>query len=598
MAFENSTLGSIFQVTHTEFDPLNTNGVRDFHKTVRNTSFAPALLTDPVFISLMLPVSFSNLIYCASGWGQECTPKYASLGEAFSFQNTRGRSSGESSPFFTVYSPDLSIDFAICTSANYRVDFIPCPDGLQIRIAEPDPSFSVNLAPGECFTYPSILIHSYTTQKQCYREKHQYQQTHMLHNDFLVEQPVIYNHWWAYNDLYIDEATILENARIAREIGAEMLVLDSGWYGKDALSEDSFHSRGDWSQENRARFPHGISWLKEQIEGLGLKFGIWCEIETVGDESNLITCHPEFLAQRDGKPLEYLCFGNESVQQWAYETMHSMLTQYGSTYWKLDFNLDPGYGCNCTHHSHGSGDGLYRHYAGLYRVMDRLREDFPDLVIENCSSGGQRLNLEIGKHTHIHFLSDPDYSTHQMRIFKNISRWLMPKQMLHFMWSNTSIRISGAPFPSLDLDTLTPAELCYHMRLAMMHPFGISHPLQDYSPRTLNLMKQQLQLYKALIRPYIAHGEFLPVYLSEHTNFFSFTKDDRILIFGFAEEPDQITLDLSDVLSDIPHTEWTLTDLDTQELFQIKKENGYRHHFTATQSWNHCLLLLQPHIAC
>lgn len=585
------SLTASWAVTEPELDLLHTDGVREWARSIRNAGSEAATLRDHDFAVLQLPATFTRLHYETSGWGQECMGRDLNLTAPFAFQNTRGRCSGEVIPFFTLTNGSISVDFSVCTSANYRVEVTPGTEGVEVRVCEPDPNFCVTLAPGEVFTYPSLLIHSYTSRKQSYREKHRYQQEHLLPSKFFDELPIVYNHWWAYLDKYLTEDVILENASAAKKIGVEMLVLDSGWFGKVHAKDDSFGSRGDWDIENLERFPHGIVWLRDQLEQMGLKFGIWNEIEGIGETSEPAAAHPEYIARRDGKSLGYLCFGDPEVQEWAYHALKNMIEKYNTRYWKLDFNLDPGFGCTCTEHGHGTGDGLYRHYEGLYKVMDRLIADYPDLVIENCSSGGQRLNLEIGKHSHVHFLSDPDYSTHQMRIFKTISRWLMPKQIIHFMWSNTTFDNGGRAFDDLNLDAASPLELRYHMRLAMMHAFGICHRLRDYSEETLNRMKAQIDLYKAVIRPFVCHGDFLPVYLSDHTNFFTYTKDNQTLILGFAEEPDEVVIDLSDLTGG--QGDWVLTSVDTGEKQRFTAAQLSAYPFTAAAKWDNCLLLLE-----
>lgn len=593
----NATLGgNVPLTTETPFH-LDKEGVQELKRSLHNTADTAVVYRDRTLYSCTLPTAFSNLTWYSSGWGQEFMLQKQSLSVPFFFQNTKGRCSGESAPFFTLSSDTDTIDFAICTSGNYRVEFIPGPMGITLIVSEPDEAFALTLKPGEYFELPALLACVYQDARHGYFVKHRWQQEQLLPASYYDELPVIYNHWWVYLDRYLNENVILENARIAREIGIEMLVLDSGWYGRDDLNEDSWDSRGDWDSTNRARFPHGLPWLKEQIEAMGLKFGIWVEIEAIGQNSRLLKEHPEYVATRDGRSLGYLCFGYPEVQEWAYETMKKVFAQCGSTYWKLDFNLDPGFGCTDESHGHGAGEGLYRHYEGFYRVLDRLRAEFPQLVIENCSSGGQRLNFEMGRHTHNHFLSDPDYSTHQLRIFKELTKWMMPKTLLHFMWSGSVSGNDESGFQKLNLNELTPEELRYHMRLAMMHPFGICHRLVDCREDTLALMKEHIDTYKSLIRPFISKGDFFSLYLSEHTDVFYFTLENRILVYLFAELPDDVSLDLSKTLSEqqlaaLPQKAWMLTDIDSGEKELLSCAESFTVNFHAGGNWTHRLLLL------
>lgn len=575
---------------------LECTGIQELCRTYTNRSDKPYLLRENCFLSLSLPASFCNLVYFDSSWGQEFTKKSRKIADSFSFVNAKGRCSAQSAPFFTLSSEEMHIDFAICTSGNYKVTVAFDETAfdsktLLLTICDADESFETMVNPGCTYAFPRILAHVYTTASECYRSKQAYQIRRLPSHPVYQTLPVIYNHWWAYEDRRINEDTILANARIAKEIGVDLLVLDAGWFGNDSQDEDWFSVRGDWELVNRSRFPHGLSWLREQVEALGLTFGIWCELEGLGLNARLLKEHPEYAAVCDGKPAGYVCFGSSKVQEWAYETMQRLFSQCGASYWKLDFNLDPGLGCNGTEHEHGPHDGLAKHYEGLYRVLDRLRAEFPDLVIENCSSGGQRFNLEMADHTHVHFLSDPDYSTHQMRIFKEASKWLLPKQLLHFMWSNTVCTDGNAPFENLDLEMLSEEELRYHMRLAMMHQFGISHRLSEYSEHTLSLMKKYLLEYKNLIRPFVANGSYLPLFLSEHTNIFSFCANGQVLLFCFAEKPGTAEYPISEVLD--PLSAYTILDVDENYRKSLPVSDERFLQFRAEKDWTCKLMLIQ-----
>lgn len=581
------------KVQNSVFDP-ESHDVQILTRTFRNTSEWPAVLRSNLFLKLILPAAYDTLSCFASGWGSEFTPRRAEKLSAYTFQNTKGRCSAESAPFFTLSGDGRQIDFAVCTSGNYRVNLERDSCRTVLTISDPDEEFSTMLAPGEDFSFPTVLAHICSGTEECYRVKQEFLARAAADHPVYHDLPIIYNHWWAYEDRHVCEEVILQNAAIARRIGVDMLVLDAGWFGHDSMNEEWFRVRGDWQNVNRCRFPHGLSWLREKLGELGLRLGIWCELEGLGEGSELLREHPEYAALRDGASLGYVCFASPQVQEWAYQTMSRLFSKCGAAYWKLDFNLDPGLGCNAPGHGHGPGDGLVRHYEGLYRVLDRIRADFPDLVIENCSSGGQRLNLEMGRHTHIHFLSDPDYSTHQMHQFKEASKWFLPKQLLHFMWSNTVSTDGGAPFENLNLDILPPHETVYHMRLAMMHQFGISHRLTQYSRRTLDLLQANLKQYKELIRPFVSEGEYLPVYLSDHINIFSFTRNRDILLLFFAEEPGMAEYDLSPLF--LGHSSSIIclaADPDGGEVIrELTLPGDNIQIFTAEQKWTSRLLLL------
>ncbi len=107
-------------------------------------------------------------------------------------------------------------------------------------------------------------------------------------------------------------------------------------------------------------------------------------------------------------------FGAPAAREYVAATLDRIVTETGAEWIKLDFNVDPDSGCTRTDHGHGAGDGLLRHYEGLYAVLDAFRERHPEVVLEACSSGGWRIDLGLARHVHCLFLSDPDYTEHHL----------------------------------------------------------------------------------------------------------------------------------------------------------------------------------------
>lgn len=566
-----------------------------------NDGDTPLTLKDNLYSYIKLPKSYCYLSYYSSSWGQELTKEKVHLVDSFSFYNTKGRSNGESAPFFTLStgqtetewncsSTDISyIDFAIKTSSNYRVELIPDEENLHIYIKDIDPEFETTLQSHSAFSFPIVLAHCYNDKKAGHLFKQNYAREQQKQSGLSTTLPVVYNHWWAYEDKHINEEVLIQNAQIAATLGADILVLDAGWFGNNSLTEEWYAVRGDWTKVNKCRFPNGLAGLRKKVENLGLKLGIWCELEGIGRNSSFAEKHPEYLAKRDNEDLGYLCFSHPEVQEWAFNIMAFLFKECSAYYWKLDFNLDPGIGCNCMSHYHGARDGLHFHYEGLYKVLDKLHNTYPQLIIENCSSGGQRFNLEMAGHCHLHFMSDPDYSTHQMRLFKECSKWFLPNQLLHFMWSNTVSTNGQAPFPKLDLNLLSPGEIKYHIRLAMLHTFGISHPLLDYDDDIISLLKEEICLYKQLIRTYIKEGQFLPLHMEKDINIFSYELEHSYLIFHFAKIPALLNYNLP-FIDDSAN--YQISYLDCAETYQYNGLDIKNRCFKTSADWESSLILI------
>ena len=350
----------------------------------------------------------------------------------------------------------------------------------------------VELAAGESVTAPSVVLSAGATLDDASLALQAAVRDHWLpRTPFTDSVPVEWNHWWPYEDQEVTEAVIAANAAAAVELGIEIATVDAGWFGAADAASDWQEQRGDWHLVNTERFPSGLAALGQTIRDAGTLPGIWIEAEAVGAASRLRAEHPELLALRvDGRRhdpsyrlmtvsldpddptfLGYVCLGSEAGRAHVLSSMDRLIQTTGARWVKLDFNVDPDAGCTRTDHGHGAGDGLLRHYQGLYAVLDELRRRHPELLLESCSSGGLRIDLGLARHVHAFFLSDPDYTEHHLECVWGASTLLPPLGVLHWSWSQWR----GAYPPSqLDWAALDDDAFDTMLRAAMLHRFGVS----------------------------------------------------------------------------------------------------------------------------
>ena len=172
------------------------------------------------------------------------------------------------------------------------------------------------------------------------------------------------------------------------------------------------------------------------------------------------------------------------------------------------FNVDPDAGCTRTDHGHGAGDGLLRHYQGLYDVLDELRRRHPGLLLEACSSGGLRIDLGLARHVHAFFLSDPDHTEHHLACVWGAASFLPPLGILHWSWS----RWRGAyPPTQLDWETLDDDAFDTMLRAAMVHRFGVSLRLPDLRPSLRGRLAEHVRIFREELAPLVRDGVLLPL---------------------------------------------------------------------------------------
>jgi alpha-galactosidase len=209
---------------------------------------------------------------------------------------------------------------------------------------------------------------------------------------------------------------------------------------------------------------------------------------------------------RDGESLGYVCFGNPDVQDWAYQTLSRLITEYNCDWIKLDFNLDPGAGCARADHGHQPSDGLYAHFQGYYRTLERVRQSFPQVVLENCSSGGLRIDLGILRQTHMTFLSDPDWPVHDLQIFWGASTMLAPDVLLHWSFCEWRGKHPQQTFNPRE-PRLTRKQLDYYTRISMLGLFGFSQKLPELPQWVADRWKTHTHLYKDIVRHFVKEAD-------------------------------------------------------------------------------------------
>lgn len=217
--------------------------------------------------------------------------------------------------------------------------------------------------------------------------------------------PVIFNDYM--NCLWADptEEKMMPVIDKAAEAGAEFYVMDAGWYADG----NWWDTVGEW-KENKDRFPNGIKKVFDYIRFKGMTPGIWLEIEVVGINSPMLKqLDDSFFFMRHGRRVidngrYQFDFRNEKVRAFADSVIDRVVNEYGAGYIKMDYNIDAGIGTETNADSFG--DGLLEHNRAYLAWIDSVSARYPDLIIENCSSGGLRMDYAMLAHHALQSVSD------------------------------------------------------------------------------------------------------------------------------------------------------------------------------------------------
>ncbi len=207
------------------------------------------------------------------------------------------------------------------------------------------------------------------------------------------KRPVLINNWEATYFAF-DTEKLLAIAREASGLGIEMLVMDDGWFGR---RKNEYSSLGDW-YVNEEKLRGGLGYLVEEVNKLGMKFGIWFEPEMISPDSDLYRAHPDWAIAVPGRTPSMargqyvLDFSRREVVDGVWEQMRAVLESANIEYVKWDMNRPL-----CDMGSFGlpperQGELAHRYMLGVYELQERLVTNFPDILLENCASGGGRFD--------------------------------------------------------------------------------------------------------------------------------------------------------------------------------------------------------------
>lgn len=253
--------------------------------------------------------------------------------------------------------------------------------------------FTWDLKPGETFQTPeAVLVFTEDGFDGMSHIFHDLFRGHLIRSPYLYkDRPVLINNWEAtYFNFNTDK--LLDIAREAKKCGIEMLVMDDGWFGK---RDDDNSSLGDWFV-NEKKLPGGIGRLSDELEKIGMKFGIWFEPEMISPDSDLYRAHPDWAISSPGRiPTRIrnqyvLDITRSEVRDYVYECVAGILRSAKISYVKWDMNRQLADLGSTGLDAASMGRLSYLYTLGVYDLQERLLAEFPDLLLENCSGGGAR----------------------------------------------------------------------------------------------------------------------------------------------------------------------------------------------------------------
>ena len=359
---------------------------------LENTGEGDVTVQKCMSFSLDLPGQY-NMTTFHGGWSAEMRRVDNAVGGAKITNESRtGASSNQHNPGFflweknTTENAGIAYGFNLIYSGNHYAAAQLSQTGLTRVMQGINPSnFRKILSPGEIFETPEAVM--------CWSDAGLNGMSAAMHkfvNDHIVPQywqnrprPVLYNSWEGCM-FDFNQRRLLDLADRAKNLGCELFVLDDGWFG---VRNHDRCSLGDYNV-NPKKLPEGMAGLAKKINGKGLQFGLWFEPESVSPDSDLYRAHPDW-ALTDafpnvlGRHQLLLDLTKPEVRDYIVDSVSGILDSANISYVKWDMNR----------HSIAVGEKAHEFILGLYDILNRIFLPRPQILLESCSSGGNRFDL-------------------------------------------------------------------------------------------------------------------------------------------------------------------------------------------------------------
>ena len=481
----------ILSYTIYEAYPVITRNTKFVHKGKEKIVLERAMSASVEFLDMDY-----EMVQLSGGWSRERYVKNRKLEMGIqSIQSLNGTCCGaEHNPFLALKRPHTTesqgevYGFSLVYSGNYlgQVE-VSTFDMTRVMMGINPEDFSWELKSGESFQTPEVvMVYSDKGLNKMSQTYHRLYRKRLMHGEWRDKaRPILLNNWEAtYFDF--NEEKILTIAKKAKEAGVELFVLDDGWFG---ARNDDYRGLGDW-YVNLEKLPDGISGLSKKVEVLGLKFGLWVELEMVNKDSDLYRAHPDWIIsapnrfESHARHQNVLDFSRKEVVDYIYEMIAKVIRESSISYIKWDMNRymsEP--------YSKGSapceqGKVMHKYILGVYDLYTRLTTEFPHILFESCASGGARFDPAMLYFAPQTWCSDDTDASERTKIQYGTS----------YVYPIVSMGSHVSAVPNHQMHRITPIET--RANVAYFGTFGYELDLNLLSDAEIETVKKQIAFMK------------------------------------------------------------------------------------------------------
>ena len=489
---EDPVLGIEVHLIYTIFD--------DSDAIIRSTRII-SKAKEPVYIKKALSASFDidnedfDVITLHGSWARERhIDRHPVHHGKQGVLSMRGETSHQEHPFIALidHNTDQNKGSVYAMNFIYSGNFVAdCQlnqfESIRLVMGINPENFCWKLNPGETFDTPqAVLVYSDKGLNGMSHIYHDLYREHLIRSPYKkAMRPILINNWEA-TYFNFDTEKLLDIAREASKDGIEMLVMDDGWFGKRNSDNCSL---GDWVV-NEEKIKGGLKHLVDEVNKLGMKFGIWFEPEMISPDSDLYKAHTDWAIQIPGREpgmsrQQYvLDITRKEAEDYAYESVAKILRSANIEYVKWDMNRQLSDIGSSKLASDQMGEYYRRYVLALYRMQQRLVTDFPKLLLENCSGGGARFDPGMFYYSPQIWCSDDTDAIERLSIQEGTA--------LVYPLSTMGAHVSVCPNHAVG--RVTPFKTRGYV--ALSGTFGYELDITKLSPEDRSLIPHQVELYK------------------------------------------------------------------------------------------------------
>ena len=387
-----------------------------------------------------------HLLTARNGWCKEFMWNDSTLADLGYYGNSHGQSTAKISisntgtwstkeylpvGCFTYPKKKKAVLWQIESNTSWSWELADSDLMLYIRLCGPSELYNSwwkNLKPGESFESAKAAVSFGEDFDSALAEMTAYRRliAHRVESD--RHHPVIFNDYMKCLNADPTTAKIIEQVDAASAAGCEIFCIDAGWY---ADASGWWSTIGDYV-ESKERFPGGFKEVFDYIRSKGMRPGLWVEPENIGVGSNCLEKFDDdcFFVRHGVRVYErgryQFDMRHPKVRKHLTEIIDRLVADYGVEYFKFDYNIDAGVGTECN--SDSFGDGLYESGLATISWIDELQAKYPNLIIENCSSGGMRADYMQLQHYSVQSLTDAFKNCNTIQIAAASPTCVIPEQ--------------------------------------------------------------------------------------------------------------------------------------------------------------------------